>query len=84
MVLDLNIHMIYMYLTEYLILEKTMEPYKVQKEIRAIPENKDLGELKDRKERRAILEILDLKDHKDFKEKRAIRVILEKMDNLHL
>ena len=67
MVLDLNIHMIYMYLTECLILEKTMEPYKVQKEIRAIRENKDLRELKGRKERRAILEIPDLKDYKEFK-----------------
>lgn len=81
MALGLNIHMIYMYLTECLILEKTMEPYKVQKEIRAIPENKDLRELKDRKERRAILEILGLKDHKEFKEKRAIRVILDQMAN---
>ena len=84
MALDLNIHMIYMYLTEYLIPEKTMEQYKVRKEIKAIQESRDLRGLKDRKERRAILEILDLKVRKEFKDQKEIRAILEKMDNLHL
>lgn len=81
MALGLNIHMIYMYLTEYLIPEKIMEQYKARREIKVIRENRDLRVLKAQKETKEILEILGLKDYKEFKDQKETKVILEKMAN---